>query len=108
MVGDCGVIEIETRVAWVTVSVVDPEMPPEVAVIVDVPAETPVARPCEPAALLMVATPVIDELQVEVVVIFCVLPSLKCPVAVNCCVAPTAMLTVGDTVMDCRTAFVPT
>ena len=50
---------MDTSVAEVTVSVVDPDLPPDVAVIVVEPAATDVARPLEPAALLMVATPVV-------------------------------------------------
>ncbi len=47
-----------------TVSVVDPDTFPNVAVIVVLPVETEVASPLEPAALLMVATDGVDELQV--------------------------------------------
>jgi hypothetical protein len=60
----------------VTVSVAVPEMLPDVAVIVVDPAATEVARPLEPAALLMVAIPAADEFQVTDVVIFCVVPSV--------------------------------
>jgi hypothetical protein len=77
IVGDCGEIEIEIRTAGVTVSVADPEMLPEVAVMDAVPAATAVASPCDPETLLIVATVVLEELQVDVVVMFCVLPSLK-------------------------------
>src|ERR1700722_8197296 len=108
IVGDCGEIVIETRTAGVTVSVADPVMLPEVAMIDAVPLATAVASPCEPEALLTVATAALEELHVEVVVMSCVLPSLKWPVAVNCCVVPAAMLTVGVTVMDCKTAVEPT
>ena len=59
-----------------TVSVVEPETAPEVAVIVEVPCVRQVASPCVPLVLLMVATAVLEELQVAVVVRFCVLPSL--------------------------------
>jgi len=73
--GFIGVTAIETRVAGVTVSVVDPEMLPEVAVIIVEPAAAEVANPLEPAALLIVAAPVFDELQVAAVVRSCVVPS---------------------------------
>jgi hypothetical protein len=63
-----GVIARDTSTAWVTVSVAEPEMPPEVAVIVLEPVATDAASPLEPAALLTVATPVLEELQVTVVV----------------------------------------
>src|SRR5450432_907357 len=68
MEGDCGVMEIETSVAGVTVKVAEPLMLPEVAVMDDVPTATAVASPCEPLALLTVATAVLEELHVEVVV----------------------------------------
>jgi hypothetical protein len=50
--------------ATVTLSVVDADTPPETAVIVVVPSATAVASPFDPAALLTVATPVDEELQV--------------------------------------------
>lgn len=70
MLGLAGVTATETSVAVVTVSVVDPDSEPKVAVIVVVPAATGVANPCEPAVLLMVATDVISEFQVTVLVRF--------------------------------------
>jgi hypothetical protein len=69
------VIAMDTSVAGVTVRVVDPDMPPEVAVIVVDPAATEEADPLEPAALLIAATPVLDELQVTAVVRSCVVLS---------------------------------
>ncbi len=74
---------METRGAGFTVSEVDPVMLPDAAVIVVVPAEIEVARPLEPAALLTVATPVLDELQVTCAVRSCVVLSENVPVAVN-------------------------
>jgi hypothetical protein len=67
-----GVIAMDTSVAGVTVNVVDPDTLPDVAVIVAEPAATEAANPLEPAALLIVAAPVLDELQVAVAVRFCV------------------------------------
>ena len=64
MLGLVGVTAMDTSVAGVTVSVVDPDMLPDAAVIVVEPAAVEVASPLEPAALLMVATPVVDEFQV--------------------------------------------
>ncbi|HXO06277.1 MAG TPA: hypothetical protein VN884_11680 [Candidatus Sulfotelmatobacter sp.] len=87
IVGFAGVTAIDTSVGAVTVSVVEPLMAPEVALIVLVPAATPVANP--PAVI--VATVVVDELHVAVLVKFCVELSEKVPVAVNCSVAPLAM-----------------
>ena len=81
--GVAGVTAMDTTVGAVTVNAVDPEIPPEVAVIVAVPAATAVASPAE----LMVTTVAEDEDQLTVE-IAAVWPSLYVPVAVNCCVAP--------------------
>ena len=67
-----------------TVSVVEPLMLPEAALIVVVPVATLVASP--PAAIVVAA--VFDEVQVAEAVRSCVLLSLNVPVAVNCCVLP--------------------
>ena len=56
-----GVTSMDVRVGAVTVSVAEPEMLPDVALIVVVPAATAVASPDE---LPIVATSVLDELQV--------------------------------------------
>jgi hypothetical protein len=48
------------------------------------PAATPVDNPLEPAASLMVAMEVSDELQTAEVVISCVVLSVKVPIAANC------------------------
>ena len=58
-----------------TVKTVEPEIFPDLAVIVVVPAAFEVAFPFNPAALLMVATDPAEELQVTDVVRFCVLLS---------------------------------
>jgi prepilin signal peptidase PulO-like enzyme (type II secretory pathway) len=63
-----------------------------VAVIVVVPALTEAACPFDPAVLLMVATAVDDELQLTELVRFCVVPSLKVPVATNCAVVLGAIV----------------
>jgi hypothetical protein len=65
-----GVTVIETKVGVDTVSAADPATAPEVAVIVDVPAPTPVANPAE----LMVATLVSEEVQTAEFVRFAVVP----------------------------------
>jgi len=70
-----GDTEIDVSVAAVMVRVVEPEMLPDVARIVVDPAATDVARPLEPAALLIVAAAVLEEFQVAVAVRFCVVPS---------------------------------
>src|SRR5208282_4375088 len=112
-----GVTAIETSVGAVTVSVVEPlrllvvgltmggapvftpvDGPPgrrvggaaavaKVAMMLGLPAATPVARP----AAVIVATPGAEELQATEAVRFCVLPSLLVPVAVNCSVFPAAI-----------------
>ena len=79
-----GVTVIEDRTAAVTVSEVEPETLPEVAIMFVDPAATPVANPLEPAVLLMVAMELSDELQVTDVVMSCVVLSVKVPIAVNC------------------------
>jgi len=50
-------------------------MLPDIAVTVVEPAATDVAKPFDPAALLIVAIPVLDEFQVADVVRFCVVLS---------------------------------
>jgi len=105
MLGLVGVIAIDTNVACVTVSVVEPEMLPEVAVIVVDPVAPDVASPCEPAVLLIVAAPVLEELQMTEAVRSCVVVSEKVPVAVNCWVVPLAMPgLVGVRAMDASVA----
>jgi hypothetical protein len=107
MLGLAGVIAMDTSVAAVTVSVVDPDMLPSVAVIVVEPGVSDVARPLEPPALLMVATPAVNEFQVTDVVRFCVVPSEYVPVAVNCRVVPSTMLGfAGVIAMDTSVAAV--
>ncbi len=84
MLGLVGFTAMDTSVAEVTVSVIDPAILPDVAVIVVEPAATEVANPLEPDALLMAATAEVDELQVTVIVRSCVVLSENVPVATNC------------------------
>jgi len=63
MLGFVGPMARDTSVAVVTVRVVDPATPPTAAVIVVVPAAIDVALPLEPAALLMEATALFEEVQ---------------------------------------------
>jgi hypothetical protein len=98
MDGEAGVIEIEERVgaAGVTVSMAVPLTPLMVAVSVVDPAPAAVARP----AALTVATLVEELLQFAVEVTSPVEPSDHVPVALNCCVAPGAIVAVeGETAM---------
>lgn len=86
-----GETAIETKLAGFTVRVVDAEMLPDAAVIFVDPAATDVASPSEPAALLIVATAVFEEVQLTEAVRSCVVLSEKVPVAVNCCFVPLAI-----------------
>jgi len=102
-----GVTPIDTNVAGVTLSDVDPEMLPSDAVMVLDPCAAAVATPFDPAALLMLATAVEDEFQATWDVRFCVVPSLYVPVAVYCWVSPAGSVEVlGVTAMDTRAAAV--
>jgi hypothetical protein len=91
MLGLAGVTEMEDRVAEFTVRVVLPEILPEMAVMVEVPAATAVARPLP----LTVATEGLDEVQLTCVVISWLVPSEYVPVAVNCLATPAGMLGLG-------------
>ena len=83
----------------------EPEIPPEAAVIVGLPVATGVTCPLEPAALLIAAKDGFDELHVTDAVISCVLLSEKVPVAVNCSVVLRAMPELaGVTAMDLSVA----
>src|SRR5262249_2036948 len=82
MAAAAGVTAMLDNVAVVTVSGALPEIAPEVAVIFADPTATAVARP----VLFTVATAAELEVHVAVAEMFCVVPSEKCAVAVNCCV----------------------
>jgi hypothetical protein len=102
MDADPGRTLIETRVAGITFSVVEPETPPELAVMIVLPAPAPEASP----EALMVATEATDELQFTLLST-CELPSLKVPVAVNCCPAPCTIVGAdGVTAMETNAAAV--
>jgi hypothetical protein len=64
--GFAGVTAIDCRVAAVTVKPVDPTMEDDVAEIVEIPTPAPVAKP----VAVIVATVVVPELHVAVVVRF--------------------------------------
>jgi hypothetical protein len=68
-----GVTAIEVRPGGITVNVAVPLMLPDLAVIVAVPCATVVANP---VVLFTVATELFEEVQVAVVVRFCVVPLL--------------------------------
>ena len=80
-----GLIAIDRKLARVTVTLVEPLMVADVAVILTVPAATAVTRP----APEIVATVLSSEDQVADPVMFLVLPSSYVPVAIICLVLPT-------------------
>ena len=96
-----GVTPIETRVADVTVSFVDALMLPDAALIVVLPEAIVVANPAE----LIVATAAVEDVQMTELVTSCMLPSLKVPAALNCCICPVATVGFGGmTVSETRVA----
>jgi hypothetical protein len=97
--GFAGVMAIEINVGAtaLTVRVVVPLTGPNAACIVDDPTATLVARP----ETEIVATEGFEELQVTEFVMVCIEPSLYVPVAVNCCVAPVAIVALaGETASE--------
>src|SRR6266478_1851567 len=101
--GLAGVTAMDTSVATVTVSVVEPVTLPEVAWMVALPVPAAVASP----AVLLLATVALSEVQVTELVRFCVLVSLNVPVAVNCWVVPLGIEGLaGVTAMDTSVAAV--
>ena len=72
ILGLTGVTVIRLKVAGVTVSVVLPDLIPEVAVMTEVPVATPVARP--PG--FTIATPNVPDDQVTDAVMSCEVPSV--------------------------------
>jgi hypothetical protein len=91
----------------VTVSAVEPDMFPDVAVIVVEPLAPAVAFPLEPEVLLIGATPISDDVQITNDVISCVVLSENVPMAVNCWVAPMGMTQfIGVTARDTSIAGV--
>ena len=97
--GLAGVTTIDTRVTLLTVSTVWPVTLPDVALIEDVPAASPLARPAE----VMVATEVVADAQVTMLVRSSVELSENVPVAVNCSGIPMLMFGLaGVTAIDAR------
>jgi hypothetical protein len=89
MEGEAGVTAIETRVGGFTVSTaVLLAMLPDVAVMLELPTLRPVASPL---ALIEATAPLLV-FQITEFVILTVLASVYVPVAVNCWVAPFAMV----------------
>ena len=99
-----GVTEMEEIVGAVTVAVVDCETLFSVAVIIAVPAESPVIAPIA----FTVATVFADVLQVTSAVKSALLPSVYVPVAVSCCIVLTGIEGLaGAIVMELRFAPAP-
>jgi hypothetical protein len=82
---------MDFRVAAETVRDIEPAMVPEVAVMVLLPADFAVTTP----VLLMVATAGFWEFHTTRAEMSVADPSLKCPVAANCWVAPIARVTLA-------------
>ena len=102
--GSAGAIAIDSSVG-VTESVVLPVIPSTVALIVALPFATPVASPCEPDVLEMLATEVVPDVQFTAVVRFWVVLSENVPVTLNCSVLPISMNgSAGVTASDLSTA----
>jgi len=92
-----------TETKTVTVRMVEPLTDPKEAEIVVMPCLDVLASPW----LLMVATAVLEEFQLTKVVRSCVLPSVKVPVALNCCFVPSGMEGLpGVTARDTKTGGV--
>jgi hypothetical protein len=101
-----GVTAIETRVALVTVRMALELMLPEDAVIVELPAANPIASPGTPFTF-MLATERFVEVHCTDPVTFCMLPSVKVPIAVNCRVVLCAIdALVGETASETKTGAV--
>ena len=82
-------------------SFVDALMLPDAALIVVLPEAIIVANPAE----LIVATAAVEDDQMTELVTSCMLPSLKVPAALNCCICPVATVGFGGmTVSETRAA----
>ncbi len=102
-----GVTVMDDKVAALMVNVAVSVTDPKAAVITVAPVPTDVASPLEPAALLIVATELSDEVQTTDWVMSCVVLSSYVPVAVNCNEVPRAMVEVADEIaMDTSVAEV--
>jgi hypothetical protein len=100
---------MDCKVAALTTNGVDPVTPSSVALMLAVPAATPVATPTLPDELLTVAAAVLSEAQVTSLVMCWLVESLKMPVAVKLPTLPGAMAwPVGVTKIDATFALVTT
>ena len=89
--GLIGVMAMDCNVADVTVSVVLPVRMPEAPEMTAVPDDTPEAKPALGPLAMIVATDGVSELNVVIAVMSLLLPSLKLPIAINCCWPPIAI-----------------
>ena len=94
-----GVTTIAISTGCVIVTVVAPDTPASVAVIVVLPAAVPITTPWLPAALLTVAIDPTEEAQVTNAVRSWVVPSEKIPFAVNCSLVPLAIEEFGGVIV---------
>lgn len=78
-----GVRLMDCKVAALTTNAADPVIPSRVALMLAVPAATPVATPTLPDELLMVAAAMLSEAQVTFLEMSWLVESLKKPVAVK-------------------------
>jgi len=94
---------MDWRTATVTCRVVEPDTEAVEAMIVEFPVVKAVARP----ELLTVATLPAEDVHIALFVMSCMVPSLKVPVAVNCCTDPTGSEGLaGVTAIEAMTAEV--
>ncbi len=104
MLGMAGVMSMACRAAGVTVRVVAPVIPDNVALMVVEPVAADVARPSPDPMNAMAGS---DELHATCSVRSWTVLSVKIPVAVNCLFVPSAMLgLVGVTWIDTSVAVV--
>ena len=97
-----GVTEIDSSVAFVTVSVTLALTVPSAAVIITLPGLNPFASPL---SLPIFATCVLDELHEDCAVRLRVLPSLNVPIASNCSLVVSAIVVFpGRIASDARSA----
>ncbi len=100
---------MDCNVAALTTNAADPVTASSVALMLAVPAATPVATPSLPDKLLMVAAAVLSEAQVTLLEMLWLVESLKRPVAVKGTTLCGAMVRpVGVTRMDESVALVTT
>ena len=96
MYGLAGVTASDVSTAAPTVRGAEPVTPSSAATMLAEPGATPVATPCDPAALETDANEFALEDQMTWLVRFCVESLLNVPTAVNASVSPLGMLALAD------------